>query len=172
MNKSSKIYLIPHEIGKIHLENLAEHLKNIRFVAAFTSDLIEGEEAAKIILKYQEEIPLFVTYLLRGKLEIKSPASTPSQHAFYSRAMVENINPQNEKLFNSFTTMESDKQVVKRLTNVLSQAAKDYKGQSILIVSHGDVIRILLTYLKHGNYQKLALVKLIADGVRFQVIND
>jgi broad specificity phosphatase PhoE len=206
MNKKSHIYLVRHahssqntfendpnrplggqldvplsEKGKAQAQQVAQILQNVPFTAGISSDLLRAEETARVILEKHQDIPLMTTPLLReryyGDLEATGTEYMFHQNALHMRAVIENLNPSNRKLFAPIKGMETDQDVVDRLTHVLFQATKDFEEETVLIVSHGNVMRTLLVHLGFGNYQELrsgtlentCIIKLFSDGKKLEV---
>ncbi len=67
--------------------------------------------------------------------------------------------------------MESNEETVTRLLTFIREVAVTYSGKSILVVTHGGVVRVLLRHLgselAKGVIDNAAYVKLRSDGVDF-----
>jgi len=67
--------------------------------------------------------------------------------------------------------IESDEEIISRLIPFLREIAVGFIGKTILIVSHGGVMRILLQHLgrkvPHGAASNTAYIILESDGVEF-----
>ena len=51
--------------------------------------------------------------------------------------------------------MESDEEALIRYKRFITRIAKEYAGKKILLVSHGNILKILLVHLGFGNWQEL-----------------
>lgn len=133
------------EEGKKQALRLQEKFKNIKPLAIYSSDLSRAKETAKIIA-HPHKIKVIYSKALRersyGSIEGKprelldkiyeSFDKFTHQERFRHRA-----NPQ----------AESNKDVIERLLPFLKQISIKYDGKSVLLVTHGGLMRIFLTYI-------------------------
>ena len=75
--------------------------------------------------------------------------------------------PVNLDILNNDYSMESKDDVEKRITSFLNQIIKNNADKSVLIVSHGMTIRIVLSILLNLEFENTKVV----DNSSFQSIN-
>lgn len=129
--------------------SLGQILAKIPFSAAFSSDLSRAQQTAELVLK-PRIIPITASLALRERkagaleginkdiFEEKIRPFLISEQALHHETYLHT--PWHPEL----ETMHS---VFKRVTNLLFPLATHYSGQSILIVSHGGVLRAILDHL-------------------------
>ncbi|MBI3069680.1 MAG: histidine phosphatase family protein [Candidatus Levybacteria bacterium] len=161
--------------GRIQIKNLKKELRNIHFDAFFSSDLLRARRTAEIIA-LERKMAVITTKALRernfGRLEGKKYEifSTELKHLSekYQRLS------RKEKLkFRFVNDMESDEEILMRFITFLREISVAYAGKTLLIVTHGSMIRTLLIHLGFWSYDDFivipntAYVKLASDGVDF-----
>lgn len=124
---------------------IAQSLKRERPIIIFSSDLKRAHHTAWVIADFLQR-PLVSTKLLRersfGKLagltrdEIKGFVNFFGEEGKWSGSWLDGV-------FN----IETDEQICKRL-QVLVSGLKKYKNETVIIVTHGGTIKILLKLFK------------------------
>ncbi|MBI4226385.1 histidine phosphatase family protein [Candidatus Roizmanbacteria bacterium] len=165
------------EEGIKQAQKTAQILKQVKFDQAFSSDLLRARRTAEIIA-LEHKIIVKTSKLLRersfGRLEGKS-------YEEYVNELVEIILQyealsEKEKFSFKFREdIESDEEIIRRFITFLREVAVAYAGKTILIVSHGGMMRSLLIHLGFGTYKtllpgavkNLGYIKLESDGVDF-----
>ena len=156
--------------GETQAKELAKKLRHIKFDAIFSSDLIRAKRTAEII-SLEKKIVVQTAKALKeryfGKYQGKSFA--------VNNEMTKLIN--NLKMFSGpgLREVESDENIILRITTFLREIAVAYPKKTILVVSHGGPMRTLLIHLgfaTHNNFTEgqidnLAYVKLKSDGTDF-----
>ncbi len=156
--------------GEAQAKELAKKLRHIKFDAIFSSDLIRAKRTAEII-SLEKKLAIHTTKELReryfGKYQGKSFA--------VNNEMVKLIN--NLKMFSGpgLKEVESDENIILRITTFLKEIAVAYPKKTILVVSHGGPMRTLLIHLGFSTYDNLteglidnlAYIKLKSDGKDF-----
>ncbi len=155
----------------------ARKLSGVRFDEAFSSDLLRAKRTAEIIT-LEQNIAVKTSRLLRersfGRLEGKSYQDYVNE----LKEIILQYEALSEKEKFSFKfreDIESDEEIVKRFITFLREIAVAYAGKTILIVSHGGMMRSLLIHLGFGTYEtltpgavkNLGYIKLESDGVDF-----
>ena len=151
---------------------LAKKLKGINFDYVFSSDLLRAKKTAEIIaLEHMLEVQ--TTKILRERKYCKFEGKPDKEYDKFYKLL--------EKLTDaerySFTMhgVESDKEIVERLTTFLRETAIGYPGKKILAVTHGSVMRFFLIKIGAGTHNSLrpgsvkngAFIKLETDGIDF-----
>lgn len=165
------------EKGKEQARELGKKLKNIRFDAVFSSDLGRSKHTAELIV-LEKKLAVKTAKALRertfGKYEGKS---FDEYHAELKDILTVYNKLSEEERFQSSPTpeRESDEKLVSRVIIFLREVAVAYKGRTVLLVSHGGVMRTLLIHLGYAKDSELQFVavknsgyiKLLSDGIDF-----
>lgn len=161
--------------GIIQAQELARELRNIHFDAIYSSDLLRARKTAEIIGS-EHKLAVQTTKLIRernyGIFEGK-PGSTLYQF----NKLVEKMSEEENFRYKIDESMESDEEVVTRLITFLREAAIANPGKTILMVTHGGMMRVFLNHIGFGDFRyfrtsyisNTAYMKLISDGVDFFV---
>ena len=163
--------------GKLQTKEASIKLSHIHFDEAFSSDLYRAKHTADLLL-LGRKISLKTSERLRergfGKHEGKSYKETVSE--------LKNLWTQYERLSNEEKFKfkfrqegESDEELAIRMITLIRELGVTYPSKTILIVSHGGIMKAFLIHLGFGNYEtlqnvvikNLAWVKLRCDGVDF-----
>jgi broad specificity phosphatase PhoE len=104
----------------------------------YSSDFLRAKETAEIVATHAGIEEIHYTPLLRersfGSLEGKN-------HSLYEKVWQRDSSNPN----NTACGVESPAAVAERLQNLIENIEKAHQGQTILFVSHGDTLQILLT---------------------------
>lgn len=155
--------------GIAQAKNLAKELKNIKFDAAYSSDLLRAKRTAQFVaLEHQLVVETKETLRERnfGPLE--------GQHKD-GLVLLEELRKQ--KIPYETKNIESDEKMIERVILFLRELAIAYPGKTVLVVSHGGILRTLLVHLGFVTYEKMSklsigntsYIKIDSDGVDFFV---
>lgn len=124
------------ERGLLQGQALADELKSHQFAVLLSTDLSRGLDTAKIIARYHD-VPLIIEPLLRERCF--GIYEGTSREKFYSneRSLPDPYSHRPEK-------GESFVDLYKRANLFIDKIMKEYKGKSLLVVTHGDFIRMCL----------------------------
>lgn len=157
-------------MGEVQAREAGALLENIHFDAAYSSDLVRARRTAEMIL-LDRELEVRTSKLLReqnfGKFEGNLWSET--SHLFDERKKLS----EEELLHHKVADEESHFEVSTRLFTFLREVSVISSGQTILIVSHGGIMRYLLVRLGVGSLKKpkffknTSYIKLRSDGVEF-----
>ena len=165
--------------GEIQARLVKDLLKDVRFDAVFSSDLTRSRKTAEIIA-LERKLAVQTTKLIRersfGEYEGKH-YTVFAQELKHLLAKFEKLTDSQKYKFKYTQSMESDAELVGRFITFLREIAVAYSGKTLLVVSHGGMMRALLIHLGYGNYRSLypGVVKntsyfvLETDGVEFKV---
>lgn len=159
------------EKGKKEAERLGYKFRDINFDLVFTSDLLRAKRTAEIIL-LERKLAVETTKLLRERYYgVFEGKSFEAIHA-YSKLLSELKHEASE--MNKKNKFEEDESVVSRLITFLRETAITYPKKSILVVSHGGIMRVFLKHLGYnnlpsGSISNLGYMKIESDGVNFFV---
>ena len=165
--------------GEEQAAQTAQKLKEVKFDAIFSSDLIRAKRTAEII-KLERELEVVTTKALRERNFGHHEGKLVKDYYNDIKDLLEDYNrlPDEQKWqFKFADRYESDHDLVTRWITRLREIAVAYSGKTILIVAHGTAIKIFLAkigYIKYDNIRKVyvpnaAYIKLISDGVDFKV---
>lgn len=164
------------EVGISQAKELGRLLKNIHFDVVFSSDFFRAHHTAQIAIQ-DRELAVQTSKFLREK---RMGYYEHRDHGEY-RAAVKNIIAQMKivsasdraKLKVSYDE-ESEEEANGRFITFLREIAVTHINKNVFIVSHGGVIRMLLTHLGFATRKELlgavsntAYVKILSDGVDF-----
>lgn len=148
-------------------KNLARELKNIKFDAAYSSDLLRAKRTAEFVA-LEHQLIVKTKEALRernfGPLEGQNKDGL---------ALLEQL--RNQKIPYETKNIESDEKMIQRVILFLRELAIAYSGKTVVVVTHGGILRTLLAHLgfaTHEEVNKLSIsntsyIKLESDGVDF-----
>lgn len=163
--------------GKEQARKIAGELSHIHFDAGFSSDLLRAKRTAEIIT-LERKLAVKTTQALReqsyGKYEGKTYAAFESE----LRKLLEKYEElsDKEKLhFRLEEGMETDAEAGTRFITFIREIAVAYLGKTVLVVSHGDVIKHFLIHIGYATYNQLregtiencSYLKIESDGIDF-----
>lgn len=155
--------------GIAQAKNLAKELKNIKFDAIYSSDLLRAKKTAQIVA-LQHRLIVETKETLRernfGPLE--------GQHKD-GLVLLEELRKQ--KIPYETKNIESDEKMVERVILFLRELAVAYPAKTVLVVSHGGILRTLLVHLGFVTYEQMnklsigntSYIKIDSDGIDFFV---
>lgn len=160
------------EEGIMKIKEVAEQFKDVHFDLAFSSDLLRAKRTAEII-KAERNLEIKTTEILRERYFGKYEGATFDAVKAYDN-LKDKLEDQERYVFTD-GEVESDEQIVTRLTTFIRETAITHPGKSILVATHGSLIRVFLIRLGYGTYKSLdhgaisnvAWLKLETDGVDF-----
>ncbi|MBI2644913.1 histidine phosphatase family protein [Candidatus Uhrbacteria bacterium] len=166
------------EEGMKEVQKTAEKLWHIHFDAVYSSDLLRAQRTAEIIL-LERQLAVKTTAALRernwGKFD-----GRPTQEFYKECAealkIFEDLTHE-EKMSFQFADVESHEKIAIRLNRFLREIAVTHDGQTILISTHGGIMRAFLIHLGWGTFENLpsgsvknaSYFVLNCDGVDFFV---
>jgi probable phosphoglycerate mutase len=162
------------EKGLNQAKQIREKFKHIHFNKVFSSDLLRAKRTAEIIT-LERNLAVETTKRLReksfGKYEGKNADN-------YLRDLFQNWESLSEKEKHKSKFVEegeSNEEASVRFITLLREIAITYPKKTILIVTHGGLMRYTLIHLGYGTYQTLqnravgntSYIKLESDGIDF-----
>lgn len=164
-------------VGKKQIADLAKEISLIHFDHIYSSDLMRAQQTAEI-LNIERKLAINTTHLLRERAFGKYEGKTREKFQEGNRNLIEKF----EKLskdqkwkFKYADDMESNEELITRLLIFLRETAVAYPGKTILVVTHGGALRVLLAHLGYeltkskGLIGNGAYIKLLSDGTDFEV---
>lgn len=165
------------EKGEKEARERAEQLKNVRFDAIFSSDLGRTVRTAKI-LKLDRQLAVNTTRMLRerffGVWEGKRAAEYYQANAEAFKKF-EFLAEEEKRKYKVFNSIESEEEMMSRFVVKLREIAATFVGKTVLVVSHGSIMRTFLIHLGYGTRKilspgslaNMAYIQLNSDGVDF-----
>lgn len=156
--------------GESQAKDLGKNLKKIKFDAVYSSDLLRAKQTAQLIM-LEKKLAVETSELLRerrfGKLEGQTRDQANKIYKIW-----EDLNLQQRLSFRPFKRYETDNEVITRFITFVREVAASRLRQTILVVTHGAVMRIFLNHLSGQTFSNRAVgnsgyVKLKSDGVDF-----
>lgn len=155
-------------------KNLASEFKHATIDAVFSSDLLRAKRTAEIIA-------------LEHELLVTTKKAIRERHfGHFEGKPYEIINEAHKKLLQQFAKLskeeqfrfkfepfqESDEELVSRFLLLIREIAVAYAGKTVLMVSHGSIMRSILIHLGFGKNEELppgaiknlGYFKIITDG--------
>jgi broad specificity phosphatase PhoE len=137
--------------GKEHAKKIALQLKNIPITAVLSSDLNRARETAEIIAK-EHNLTVITDGTIRERFFGEHMSAIQKREI---EKTLDTLDEEGKFAFKYFENGESGYDVVKRFKKFLSSATKTYKNKTIVIVSHGYVMRSFLIHEKYARYDEL-----------------
>ena len=165
--------------GQEQAKRIAKELSHIHFDGGFSSDLSRAKRTAEIIT-LERKLAIKTTQALReqcyGKYE-GQPYEVIQSELKELLEEYERLNDGEKWHFQLEEGMETDAQAGSRFITFIREIAVAYPTKTILLVSHGDVIKYFLIHIGYTTYSQLgegsiencSYVKIQSDGVDFFV---
>lgn len=175
MNKRCTIYLIRHgksewnEKGRIggdsplsssgreQAEAIRTALHGILFDAAYSSDVLRTQETAAIVLSGTHICATPLPSLrerFHGEFEGKNRDEIRRQLEV-NVMDIEKLSDEEKVILKLNATMETEKEAVLRFEKALKKIAEKHVGKTVLIVTHGNLMRFLLHHYHFGTRETL-----------------
>ena len=160
-------------------EETRKTFAGINFDVVFSSDLLRAQRTAELVV-LEKKLVVNTSKLIRerayGRYEGKifKEYEQENRNILDELRKVSNVEYMNYKIS---PDVESGEEMVARTITFLREVAVTYTGKTVLVVSHGGLIRNLLIHLGWANRHELSAgamkncgyVKLRSDGVDFWV---
>lgn len=147
--------------GKEQAKNLAKKLNSINFAAAFSSDLARAKETAEI-LSLEKKLAHEIKKTIRERsifdyLDTNKKLSKQSLAALEAeiRSDLEKLDDKAKLAYKHSKSFESAEEGALRLLTFIKEIAIGYRGKKVLLVSHGNLMKSLLSYLGWAKYDEL-----------------
>ncbi|MFC1627311.1 histidine phosphatase family protein [Patescibacteria group bacterium] len=161
-------------------QKVAKRLKNIKFDAAYSSDLSRAKQTAEIIV-LEHELAVVTRKAIREQSMGKYEGVKRSIFRKELKDLLEKIQAMSDEERFKFKRphgIESHEKVVERFIRFLREIAVAHPNKTILVVSHGGLMKFFLRHLGFADYKKLdhapignlSYIKILSDGIEFEVI--
>lgn len=159
--------------GEEQARDAAKNFKHAKFDLAFSSDLLRAKRTTEIIA-LEHKLAVETTKVLRerhfGELQEK-----PSANLYAHFKLMQKMNDEERKHHVFAPGVESDATVISRIITFLRETAVAYPSKTILVGTHGGILRMLLVHLGYYSYaesdrsrvKNTAHLILETDGVEF-----
>lgn len=155
--------------GKVQVEKLANFFKNIKINAIYSSPLLRSRQTANTISKYHRKHKIHFSKLL---LEWKNPLWEGKRYDKRDPRLIKiyRDNPTKLKIKGAETMGDMEKRMSKKILNILNK----HKGGKVVVVSHGDPLRIAILHFKNESLDNLhddpctnaSITTLVFNGTR------
>lgn len=167
------------EAGLEQVCAVRDELKDVHFDAAFSSDLLRAKRTAEIIT-------------LEKKLAITTSKQLRERHyGPFEGKSYDDFQIEYKKLWDKFQdlseedrfkkkildNMESEEEAVSRYITFLREVAVSHSGKTVLVGSHGGIMKAFLVHLGLAPYSMMSLglvqncgyIKVETDGIDFHI---
>lgn len=160
--------------GELQSKQLGEKLKNVHFEAVFSSDLIRAKRTAEIII-LEKKLAVITTNTLRERMFGRFEGKHIDELRKILGELILFSKERQKKLF-GLNDIENDEEVIGRFIPFTREVAVAYQGKSVLVVSHGGLIRAFLDHIgfKMPKYSEKPMKNagyliIESDGVEFDI---
>ncbi len=157
--------------GEVQALAQSEKLKDVRFDAAYSSDLIRAKRTAEILL-LERKLAVITTQKLRERsFGLYEGKPIDDKH----KKLCELLAQYNDHPHIKESRVETNDLIIGRVFTFLREISLAHLGKTVLVASHGGILRQVLIHLAYatevqlasGSVQNLAYLKLESDGVDF-----
>lgn len=160
--------------GEVQAHELRKKFKDIRFDAVFSSDLQKAEKTAEIV-SLEHDLAIQTTKALRERSYGEFEGRTKEEVQVIINNLLVKLADEEKKTAKLFPEQENDEEVVSRVITFLREVAVANANKTVLVVSHGGVVRELLEHFGYGEQNRTgslkisngAYIKFESDGVDF-----
>lgn len=161
------------DLGEKQARELSKKLNNIQFDAAFSSDLTRAKRTAEIILK-DRKLEVITKEIIRERNWGSEARKDLEAVKNKIKELQQELSDQG-KMQVTVSDVESEAGAVSRLLTFLREIAIAYGNKNVLVVGHGNVMRMLLIHLGWcsydesipGSIKNTGYIVLESDGVDF-----
>lgn len=158
--QGSQVDMVLNKKGEKQSQQAAKLLKTVPFNAAFSSDLVRAKQTAEII-SLQHHLAVTTTKAIRergfGDYEGRS-IKQYNEDLKDLLAEFETLSDEAKLSFDFPYGIENLNQAVTRLITFLREISVAYLGKTVLVVSHGALIRHFLIRIGFATFQQLQWV--------------
>lgn len=134
-----------------------QNLKHISFDVIFSSDLARAKRTAELI-KLERELAVNTKEILRERNFGIYEGKQIEKFYEENKVILEKLKTLSEKeklSLKFYESYESNDEISARMLTFIREAAVTYPGKTILVVSHGSIMRAFLTHLGVASYDQL-----------------
>lgn len=163
------------EKGQSQAKKLAEELENVQIDIVISSDLTRAHQTAEIIAQ-SKKLPVRMDVRFRERsMEKYDGMKTRDFLKLYTYDNWHHLSDEEKLNHKLDPTDENFNEIYKRFIDGLQELAYTYPNKTILIVSHGGVIRGFLIKNGYGNFEDVGgientgYIKIKSNGVNFDI---
>ncbi len=163
-----------NETGRQQAKKTADKLKNIKFDLAFSSDLMRAKETTEIVA-LEHKLEVQTTQLLRERHFGVNEGKTYDALKTFD-TLFQSLSYSEQRKIKSANDAESDEEITTRLITFIRETAMTHPGKTILVGTHGGIMRAFLIHLGLLTYKSSfhaiansAYFVLETDGIDFFV---
>ena len=153
-----------NDAGRMEAAGLSKKICAINFDLCFSSDLQRAIETAQILTATR---PLAIKLI---------PALRERNFGLWEGRLFSEL-LEYEKRGQPFPEIETDEEIQKRTSSLLDEIVNNYPGATILVVTHGGVIRSLLAHLlnidsssiRSIQMKTMATLQLVASNGKYEI---
>ncbi len=164
------------ENGLAQGKMLGKRLKNIHFDAVFSSDLLRAKRTAEIAT-IDRGLAINTSKLLREQNYGRFEGELRKVFQEKNKELIEQrkkLSREEARKFKLAPDIENHDELCARFITFLREVAVTYPGKTILVISHGGIMRSFLNHLgfcetdlKPGAIENTAHVRIESDGINF-----
>lgn len=139
------------EKGRQQALDVAQKIRNIPFAAVFSSDLSRARETAEIIAQ-EQELHVNTNNTIRERYFGDDMSSVQKREI---EKALEDLNEEEKFAFKYYPHGESGYDVINRFKKFLHEIIPVYRGKTIVVVSHGYVMRSFLIHVGFAKFDEL-----------------
>lgn len=162
-----------NQTGIEQAKKAAENLSHVSFDMAFSSDLLRAKRTAEIIVK-EKKIAVLTTKLLRERYfgsEIEGRSVTTLRKELQKEIIKSwTLHVHDRYTFKPTKDYETDEQLISRFNVFIRETAVAFLGKTILIASHGSLMRSFLMHV--GKVPEIIEGKGMQNGGYFVLRSD
>lgn len=143
--------------GQQQARERGEHLKAIHFDTVFSSDLVRAKKTAELIAA-DRKLAVNTSRLLRERFFSKWEGGPEEVFLKENKELLNfknSLTEQQKRDFKYNFDYESDNDIASRMLLFLREAAVTYLGKTILVVTHGSIMRGTLMHLGFAKHDEL-----------------
>lgn len=138
------------EKGITQAKETADLLKDVAFDAIFSSDLLRAQRTAEIV-RAERDLAIQTTELLRERSFGAGDGKTGEALAEYSRIR-KTLSDLERMRYKADDNFESDEEIGTRLLLYMREIAVAYPHKTILLSTHGTILKYFLVHLGELSY--------------------
>lgn len=167
-------------VGISQVKELAIELDSVQLDLVYSSDLGRAKHTAKLLVQ-KKRLRVRTSKLLRESSFGKHEGKTFQEYFdLYEKALTLEKQVDDKTLYNfkADSDVESPREIMDRFIRLLKQITRNNPGKTVLLVSHGGLMRHLLYHSGHKSYKELphgaidhtAYIKVAYDGTAFEIL--
>ncbi|KKS78677.1 MAG: hypothetical protein UV54_C0055G0005 [Candidatus Beckwithbacteria bacterium GW2011_GWA2_43_10] len=167
--QGAKVDMILNKTGEQQAKEAAKRLKTVPFATAFSSDLVRAKQTAEIIsLEHNLAVTTAKAIRERGFGDYEGRSVNQFREDLKDLlAEFETLSDEAKFNFDFPYGIENLNQAVTRLITFLREISVAYLGKTVLVVSHGALIRHFLIRIGFATFQQLQWV----PGISLPIAN-